>query len=188
MSRYRQGAGALAQKVINTDNLPTNTKDLPIGKPGPHWKSGHRLSLKLTKPREARQALKENQVRYDARQTLRAKLSEIFKEGQQHDKFPFPSHKEAAKIPVDYRKLAKTQHITPQNVDIDEKDLYHITPELLPMLSGKIRDMRVSGHSWEHITLAMLFQYTAHLKGTFSSDTLLYRIATYVSKATRPLN
>lgn len=171
MSAYRHGAANLAKKAsksASTNGIPVETKDLPLGKTGPRWKSGHRLSLKITKPREARQVLKENQVRYEARQVLRAKLGELLKEGQQKDKFPFPRHKEDAKKPIDWRHEHKVFHINPKTVEIEEKDLYQITPELLPMLANKIRDMRAAGHSWEHISLAVVFQYTAHLKGTFS--------------------
>lgn len=141
------------------------TKDLPIGKPGFRWTSGHRLSTRLTKSREARQVLKEHQTRYDLREVQKNKTSLILKESMQVNTFPMPRYKETMKV-VDYEARYLKLSIHPSTVTLTEGDLTKITPEVLPLLGEKIRDLRKAGQSWANITLHFVSSYTAHLKGT----------------------
>lgn len=141
------------------------TKDLPIGKPGFRWQSGSRLSNRLTKSREARQVLKENQTRYDLRMVQIDKKLAITKESKQFDVFPMPRHKEN-KFVVDHEAQFRKLAIHPGTVTLTEGDLTKITPEVLPLLGQKIRRLRSTGQSWANITLFIMSSYTSHLTGT----------------------
>jgi hypothetical protein len=143
----------------------STTKDLPIGKTGKRWKSGHRLSWRLNKPRETRHMLKENQVRYDARKAILHKTIQITKDAKQIDVFPMPRFKKEKKVldyPTEIRKLA----IYPSAIELTKDDLTNVTPEVLPLLGKKIRDLRATGESWASVTLNLLQAYTYHLAGT----------------------
>lgn len=147
---------------IAADSL---TKDLPIGKPGFRWQSGSRLSNRLTKSREHRQVLKENQTRYDLRVVQNDKKMAITKESKQFNVFPMPRHKES-KFVVDHEAEFRKLAIHPKTVTISEGDLTKITPEVLPLLGQKIQRLRSTGQSWANITLFIMSSYTSHLTGT----------------------
>jgi len=143
----------------------STTKDLPIGKPGFRWKSGHRLSWRITKSREKRQVLKEHQVRYEARVVQKSKKMDILKESKQIDVFPLPRYKEQKKI-EDLQQGYKQLAIHPHTVTLTEQDLTKVTPEVLPLLGRQIQELRATGQSWQNITLHLLRIYTFHLRGT----------------------
>lgn len=142
------------------------TKDLALGKVGPRWKSGHRLSWRINKSREKRHVLKEHQVRYDARVVQKAKKIDILKESKQIDVFPMPRYKEQKQI-VDLQEEYKKLAIHPSTITLTEKDLTKVTPEVLPLLGRQVQEMRATGQSWQNITLHLLHIYTSHLQGMF---------------------
>lgn len=152
-------AGRVAEIVAES-----TTKELPLGKAGFRWKSGHRLSWRINKSREKRQVLKEHQVRYDARVVQKSKTMDILKESKQIHAFPLPRYKETQKV-VDLQEEFKKLSIHPSTVTLTEDDLTKVTPEVLPLLGAQVREMRATGQSWQNITLHLLRIYTSHLKG-----------------------
>lgn len=146
--------------------LDSVTKDLPLGKRGFRWTSGSRLSTRLTKTREHRHILKENQTRYELREAQIDKKIALMKDAQQINVYPMPRFKETKKV-TDFEAQHRKLKIDSSTVTITEGDLTKITPEVLPLLGQKIRDFRATGQSWSNITLHLLQTYTAHLKGTY---------------------
>jgi hypothetical protein len=145
------------------DLLATSTtKDLPIGQAGKRWKSGHRQSWRIIKSREKRADLKEHPIRIDKRKAQLAKTMDILKNSKQIDSFPMPRFKEKTKQ-LDHQAIFKRLSIHPQNVTLTEDDLTKVTPEVLPLLGQRIRNMRSTGESWANITLQIVKSYTSHL-------------------------
>lgn len=152
------------EKRVSEILKDSTTKDLPLGSHKKRWKSGHRLSWRLNKPREKRADLKEHPTRVDQRIAQKDKKVSILKEAHQIHAFPMPRYKENKKI-IDHQAVYKKLIVNPQTVTLTEEDLTKVTPEVLPLLGQKIRRLRSTGESWEAITLEIVKSYTSHLSG-----------------------